>query len=349
MDLSVVITMYNTEAYASQCLDSVASLPGERCEIIVVDDGSTDGTSSICREWASGRDNAHFISQHNSGVSVARNVGIGKASAPYIAFLDGDDWIEPDLLMSLLDCALEHDLDIAIGAFSSSYRNRIERSRFFNFKRHVFSQDEKKSLVKNCMVTCDFGRQGIPTNCGVPWGKLYRSSFIHDKRLGFVPGLKRMQDSVFNISAYAQATSIEVFDLPFYNYRISSQSSVNKCNPHFRDVAMSVLKNMRCALAENGLFDSCRGVYTTKEFLLLLETIRLAVISDGSLGLLGKRKKIAELSNDSVFREGVCNCDPGLLTRKENVQRQLIQRRLYMPFCITLMIRRSIKKKSMFA
>ena len=104
MDLlvSVVIPVYNTEKYLEKCLDSVIGQTYGNLEIIIVDDGSSDGSPEICRDYAKKDERVTIISQENKGLAVARNVALDIATGSYIMFVDSDDWLEKEAVERLV-------------------------------------------------------------------------------------------------------------------------------------------------------------------------------------------------------------------------------------------------------
>ena len=96
MMISVVVPVYNTEKYVDRCISSICGQTYRELEVILVDDGSTDGSGRICDEWVEKDDRVHVIHVENGGVSRARNLGIDVARGDYICFVDSDDWIEAD-------------------------------------------------------------------------------------------------------------------------------------------------------------------------------------------------------------------------------------------------------------
>ena len=94
MKLSIIIPAYNTEKYIKQCIDSVINIWNIENEIIVVNDGSTDRTKDILKEYTENNDRIKVITQENQGASAARNTGIKASTGDYIYFLDSDDWID---------------------------------------------------------------------------------------------------------------------------------------------------------------------------------------------------------------------------------------------------------------
>ena len=109
--VSLIIPVYNVEQYLKQCLESVKNQIYPNIEVILVNDGSTDNSLSICRYYA--QENGWIlVNQENSGLSAARNAGINQSTGEYIAFLDSDDWIEPDFIQNMIESVEKYDADI---------------------------------------------------------------------------------------------------------------------------------------------------------------------------------------------------------------------------------------------
>ena len=125
--ISVIIPVYNVEPYLRKCLDSVVNQTYRNLEILVIDDGSTDGSGAICDEYASDRRMRIFHTE-NRGLSCARNLGLDEAKGEWIGFVDSDDWIEPDMYEALLKKAEETGADIVeCGVFREYPGRTVER------------------------------------------------------------------------------------------------------------------------------------------------------------------------------------------------------------------------------
>lgn len=129
MRLSVVVPVYNVEPYLRKCVDSLLDqdLTGDEYEIVLVDDGSTDQGGAICDSYASQYAQVKVVHQPNGGLSAARNSGIDVAQGAYVVFVDSDDYIEPNVLKTLVDKAEADDLDV----LRFNYRNVNERYEAF--------------------------------------------------------------------------------------------------------------------------------------------------------------------------------------------------------------------------
>lgn len=108
--ISVIIPVYNVEPYLRQCLDSVVGQTYENLEILIIDDGSTDGCGKICDEYAQRDERIKVFHTENRGLSAARNLGIDEAAGEYLYFLDSDDWIDPDFLNQGLSAIGDADI-----------------------------------------------------------------------------------------------------------------------------------------------------------------------------------------------------------------------------------------------
>ena len=119
--ISIIIPVYNTAKYLPRCLDSVLKQTYQNLEIIVVDDGSTDNSPKIIKEYATKDNRIKVIHQKNAGLSAARNTGITKATGKYISFVDSDDEISHNMIKKLFDVLQRNNTDISVCSFKEVY------------------------------------------------------------------------------------------------------------------------------------------------------------------------------------------------------------------------------------
>lgn len=139
--ISVIIPVYNVESYLRKCLDSVIGQTYRDLEILIVDDGSTDGSSRICDEIASTDNRVHVIHQSNKGLSEARNSGICASTGSYIMFVDGDDWIESSTIECLLQACIDNNADASCCGHYKEFADRTTVHPVVAEKK-VFEGDE---------------------------------------------------------------------------------------------------------------------------------------------------------------------------------------------------------------
>ena len=121
--LSIVVAVYNIEQYLHKCVESLLAQTYSNLEIILVDDGATDGSGTICDDYAEKDSRVHVIHKTNGGLSDARNVGIEAATGTYLAFVDGDDWVDTDMYMCLIQELERTQSDIAVCRYRQIYRD----------------------------------------------------------------------------------------------------------------------------------------------------------------------------------------------------------------------------------
>lgn len=127
--ISVIVPVYQVADYLEKCVDAIRRQSYENLEILLVDDGSTDGSAQLCDELAGGDARITAIHRENAGVSAARNAGLARATGEYVCFCDADDYVEPDMYEYLL--RLIHDYDADVSVCSGWYEYGPETSRAF--------------------------------------------------------------------------------------------------------------------------------------------------------------------------------------------------------------------------
>lgn len=143
--ISIIVPIFNTEKYLHQCLDSILSQSYENFECLLINDGSTDASASICREYVAKEARFRYFEKENGGVSSARNLGIERSGGAYITFIDSDDWVEFDYLEVLYSAIIQETADISVSTYRT-YEMSKNQWLFHAFKRvehqKVFSRQE---------------------------------------------------------------------------------------------------------------------------------------------------------------------------------------------------------------
>ena len=132
--ISVVVPVFNAEKYVNRCIDSILNQTYENLEVILVNDGSVDGSVKICEKWQKLDNRVKLITQENAGVSAARNTGIENATGDYIAFVDNDDWLRPEMFKNLVKQAQKDNADLTFCKFIKNKQNTCFEKKYVNFK-----------------------------------------------------------------------------------------------------------------------------------------------------------------------------------------------------------------------
>ena len=244
--VSVVIPIYNVAPYLRQCLDSVAEQTLNDIEIICVDDGSTDESPNILREYEEKDKRFYVVRQQNGGPGKARNTGFDLATGKYLIFLDSDDWFEKKMLEEMTDEAEKSKADIVIcraEGFDTNTKCSLPSDWML-----------KKEFLPNSVFTPqEIGDHLFQFTYGWPWDKLYRREFIKKKGLLF-PALPNSEYLVFVFQSLAAADKMVVMDQMFVHHRTSRMSSVSNSRHRDPGASYSAVKELKAGLVKEGTY-----------------------------------------------------------------------------------------------
>lgn len=274
-DLSIIIPIYNSETTLSRCLDSVLRIQSILIEVILVNDGSTDNSEKICTKYINVDSRIKIFKEDNSGSATARNLGLSNATGNYITFVDSDDYIDDDSLVSFYNYASNNNLEIVYCDFFGGPNNSITTR---NYQNHGSSAE---SCVKAMMVS---GMQGYT------WNKIYKRAFIEENKLAFIDGADLWEDLGFNIRLFSIAKKIAYAEnVCYYHYDCDGNASSLVHNIITESSAKDLLRikgmisNMDCAiqfLSEKRI----TNIYS-KEILLWKSRLRQYLYRDNRLFL----------------------------------------------------------------
>lgn len=216
--ISIIVPIYNVEEYLRKCIESALCQTYADFELILVDDGSPDNCGAICDEYAAKDERIRVIHKENGGLSDARNAGLDIAEGKYIFFLDGDDFIDPNLLETVVPF-METGLDMLVFGYRNFFEN--EEVREIKHKWHGFAQVsgqlEKRNFLLNSLLSYRIGWEA--------WNRVYRREVIEKYRLRFADNRKIFAEDLYFCLCYcAHAKSIRSIDVCLYNYRIRGTS-----------------------------------------------------------------------------------------------------------------------------
>lgn len=217
--LSAIIPVYNVENYLIDCLDSVCKQTLTDIEIICINDGSTDTSLEILKEYSSKDSRIKIITKENGGQATARNLGIEEAQGEYIAFVDSDDFIEPTMFEKLYTKAKDNNLDIAMCKIAT-YDNQTKEIKdnvwyymlgvFRDFEKDIFNHKDTKEFTCHIAVT--------------PYNKIYKTTLLKENNIIFPEGLI-FEDEKFFYDTYLRAKRVSIVDEFLYYYRINRKGS----------------------------------------------------------------------------------------------------------------------------
>lgn len=217
--VTVVIPVYNAEDYLNPAMDSVICQTLTDIEIICVDDGSTDSSLDIIREYQANDSRIRIVTETNAGPALARNNGIRRARGEYIAFLDADDFYEPSLLEELYNEAKRADLDVVITDYD------IYNSHKAAFERAVPEKHENIYQPGRVTSKSEYPDYIFTSTNGAAWNKLFRTEFVKEKELSFLTDVKMYEDVYFTVTALSLAERVGKVHKTLLHHRVYSEQS----------------------------------------------------------------------------------------------------------------------------
>ena len=246
--ISVVMPIYNASDYLKPAIDSVLNQTLTDIELICVDDGSTDNSLSIIKEYQQADERVRVLTENNAGPSLARNKGLGRARGKYVIFLDADDFYDYSLLEKLYTLAEEERLDIAVCKFDI-YNNR--KAKFEdNIKSDHGEVFEGGAIVsKN-----DYPDVILSCTTGYIWNKLFRKEFLDEKELVFDVDLRVFEDTHFVVTALSLADRVGKCHERLIHHRVYSNQPRNKLFKKYYGQVPVVYEKIKEFLRAHGMY-----------------------------------------------------------------------------------------------
>lgn len=228
--VSIIIPVYNVEKFLPKCLESVIGQTYADLEIICVDDGTPDGSAAVILSYAEKDRRVKLISQKNQGLSGARNTGIKSATGEYIAFLDGDDWLDPETIETAVSAAEKNNADVVMWGYVREFPDRSDEKKIFDTDK-VFDENGCRELHRRMAGLCG-EETADPSNADslvTAWGKLYRADIIKQNGLEFVDTkLIGTEDALFNLQCFGFVHRSVFINRPFNHYRKDNNVSLTR-------------------------------------------------------------------------------------------------------------------------
>ncbi len=230
MEISIIVPVFNVEKYLSCCLDSLINQNfKKKYEIICINDGSTDSSLDILKRYQN-YEKVSIIDQKNKGLSSARNTGIKYAKGKYIMFIDSDDYLKNENVLSLMyNEAEKNELDITIANFEYDFEDKRK-----NYTKERHSCIKNKVMSGKKFYDLAIKKKSIMS---VVWNKLYKREFLLKNNLFFLEGVL-YEDMEFTPKAFYLAEKVKYIDEVIYMYRqregsITSNKNINRLDDYF--------------------------------------------------------------------------------------------------------------------
>lgn len=229
--ISIIVPVYNCMSSLERCIGAIQNQTFPDWELLLIDDGSTDGSGSLCDQLASSDNRIRVFHKPNGGVSSARNLGLDHAKGDYVMFCDSDDWAEPEWCERLSLAAEENP---GYQPVCNYYRSTSDHE--------TVNRKEQCETVGPHIAKADFFSLNRYELLGIPWNKLYIRSVLETYHIRFRLGLPLGEDLVFNLDyLHCLPGGFVFFNQPLYHYSVGSADSLSsKYYPDLSEIYQKV-------------------------------------------------------------------------------------------------------------
>ncbi|KMY29625.1 hypothetical protein ACZ11_21285 [Lysinibacillus xylanilyticus] len=221
--VSVIVPIYNSEIYLRRSIESIQNQTLEDIQIILVNDGSTDNSLSICKEYQKNDIRIEIIDKPNEGVSSSRNAGIEIAKGEYIGFIDPDDWIERGMYTNLYEQVKSSDAEVCIGNYLVENKGKVTPN-LLNIKQNLLVGEEIVQLIIVNMIGSSNLNSNTSTIMGSVCRLIIKRDLISYNKLKFELGIPLMEDLIFCVQVLLKSKKVSINRDLYYHYMINSNS-----------------------------------------------------------------------------------------------------------------------------
>ena len=216
--VSIIVPVYNAEKTIDRCVSSILNQSYKDFELLLMNDGSTDRSGSLCDAYEERDSRVHVLHKENTGVSDTRNQGIAMARGEYLQFADSDDWLAPDAVAGFVRAATEHQCDMVIADFYRVIGERVAQK----------GDIEKDGVMDRTEYAVNMMQRPADFYYGVLWNKFYKRSIIEKHQIRMDSSVSWCEDFMFNMEYVRHARTIYAMKVPVYYYVKTKGSLVSQ-------------------------------------------------------------------------------------------------------------------------
>lgn len=317
--ISIIVPVYNAGKYLNACLESIKNQTYKEIEVILINDGSTDASLSICQEYSKRDSRFIVVNKDNEGVSETRNRGIKIATGEFIMFLDADDWIEENTCEILYNQIRKNDAEMVFCNYIMEYENGRKNVNFNSETKVITGEEIKKDIILPLIEEEDKNLVHTRAAFRGPWGKLFKKSIIDEKKIRFNKELSIGEDFIFNLEYLKYIKKVVIEDEYLYHYRINNQSALNRYRDNFWIIYKSLLINLENYLEENlGDMDYSKRLNKLKlKYFLICIKNEMNPLNKKSLK--ERKEYIESICQDSIIKDALKNHSRGTSNIKDRI------------------------------
>ena len=252
--ISVIIPIYNSQQYLKKCLDSVLNQSYRDLEVLCVDDGSTDYSLKIVKEYTLKDKRVKSFQNPFKGVSTARNFALERCHGDYVLFVDSDDWIDLDICGEALSLAEREMADVVIWSYVREYPEHTKPRYILGTEQRIYQNETLHTLYRRLygLIGAELSEPENANTLVTVWGKLYRRDKIGSVRFADLKYIGTSEDTLFNIEVFQNLQKVVYIPKCAYHYRKNNSVSVTtKYNPHLYKQWENLYDKIECFIQDD--------------------------------------------------------------------------------------------------
>lgn len=323
--ISIIVPIYNVEKYIKQCVDSIIAQTYKDIEIILVDDGSPDNCPEICDDYAKQDSRIKVIHKQNEGICAARKSGLKISNGDYVCFVDGDDWIEPDMYECVADSINSSNADCIITQFYSSFPDKDIVSDTILNKPLYGRTDIMNEIIPKMLFSGKYYSFGIMPNC---WSKIIKKDILAKFLFDIDDSIRLGEDASFVYPSLMDCQSIAFIDKALYHYRINPNSMTKAYDDNLHKIYFLPYQALATKSKELGVDLSSQLPY------YLLYLVNFVIRNEANAGNPKSKDERNAVLDEIINNQAVCDA-------MEKIDMSLLPKH-------TKLLVTSIKKRSRF-
>ncbi len=304
--VSVVVPVYNVETYLRRCVDSILAQTVEGLEVILIDDGSTDGSGEICDEYQRKDERIRVQHKPNGGLTSAWKAGVELSSGEYVGFVDSDDWIEPDMYERMLQLVLKYDADVAVCGLVFDFEDpKIpKREEISNLGREVYEREDLEALFP---ALINDGRFFGRTWQSARVTKLFHKELIRKNMIYCDDRVSLGEDMQITIPVLLDARRLCVVqDFYPYHYWINNKSITGQYDRGYMDKVKLLAERLSAISREKGVYDFSDQIRNDYLSMTVL-AVKNEIYRNYKAGRRNVVANVRDICEDSQVREALRN------------------------------------------
>lgn len=300
--ISIIVPIYNVQQYLHKCIDSILKQTYKEFEIILVDDGSPDECGSICEEYAQKDSRIKVIHKNNQGLGEARNTGLEVAKGKYVYFLDSDDWIEPNMLQSMLSEMQTEKADFVMCGFKKCTTGREPIIDHHTDVKRVFVG---KEIVQNLLLPMVAQKSTVKADYTINmcvWTNLYKRDIIDKNSLCFLSEREYLSEDIcFNLQYLLHVQKAVLLPDPFYCYRYNPSSLTCRYKGSEYSMLLCLYKKVGAIVDQVKCGDEIE--FRKQRFFLTKTREILFRLANSNLSLMHRYSVCKQILSDATLQE----------------------------------------------